>query len=124
MLTTFWKVFIIDYLTCNARSAGNTGFLDNGVIKLSPNYDNSTWLESVSDTRFLHSDFPCLLMEFDLKKNSAFYILKKLDDMYLSKAMRYAKENLNLSDLYENISTKEDRYMFDVVEYRYSKIFE
>lgn len=124
VLTTFWKVFIIDYLTCNARSAGNTGFLDNGVIKLSPNYDNSTWLESVSDTRFLHSDFPCLLMEFDLKKNSAFYILKKLDDMYLSKAMRYAKENLNLSDLYENIFTKEDRYMFDVVEYRYLKIFE
>ena len=123
-LTTFWKVFIIDYLLCNARSAGNTGFLDDGTAKLSPNYDNSTWLESVSDTRFLSSDFPCQLMEFDLKKNSAYYIIKKLDDVYLSKAMRCAKECLNLYDLYENISSKEDRYLFDVVEYRYSKIFE
>lgn len=123
VLTTFWRVFIIDYLMCNARSAGNTGFLDDGIIRLSPNYDNSTWLESVSDTRFLSSDFPCQLMEFDLKKNSAHYILKKLDDIYLSEAMHYTKEHLNLYDLYENISSKEDRYLFDVLEYRYSKLF-
>lgn len=124
VLTIFWRVFIIDYLMCNARSAGNTGFFDSGVIRLAPNYDNSTWLESVSDTRFFSSDFPRLLMEFDLMKNSAYYVLTKLDDIYLSEALHYAKEYLNLCDLYEKIFSKEDRYLFDVVEYRYLKLFE
>ena len=124
VLTIFWRVFIIDYLICNARSAGNTGFLDDGVIRLAPNYDNSTWLESVTDTRFMSTDFPNLLMEFDLEQNSAYYVLTKLDDTYLTEAIHYAKEHLNLYDLYENISSKEDRYLFDVVEYRYLKLFE
>ena len=124
VISTFWKVFIIDYLLCNARSAGNTGFLDNGVVKLSPNYDNSTWLESVYDIRFLSSDFPNLLMEFDLKKNSAYYIIKNLDDVYLSEAKHYVKENLDLFELYENITSKEDVYMFEVIETRYLKLFE
>ena len=124
VLTIFWRVFIIDYLICNARSAGNTGFLDDGVIRLAPNYDNSTWLESVTDTRFMSTDFPNLLMEFDLEQNSAYYVLIKLDDTYLTEAIHYAKEHLNLYDLYENISSKEDRYLFDVVEYRYLKLFE
>ena len=124
VLTIFWRVFIIDYLICNARSAGNTGFLDDGVIRLAPNYDNSTWLESVTDTRFMSTDFPNLLMEFDLEQNSAYYVLTKLDDTYLTEAIHYAKEHLNFYDLYENISSKEDRYLFDVVEYRYLKLFE
>lgn len=124
VLTIFWRVFIIDYLICNARSAGNTGFLDDGVIRLAPNYDNSTWLESVTDTRFMSTDFPNLLMEFDLEQNSAYYVLTRLDDTYLTEAIHYAKEHLNLYDLYENISSKEDRYLFDVIEYRYLKLFE
>lgn len=124
VLTIFWRVFIIDYLMCNARSAGNTGFFDDGAIRLAPNYDNSTWLESVSDTRFVSTDFPRLLMEFDLMKNSAYYVLTKLDDIYLSEAMHYAKDHLNLCVLHENISSKEDQFLFNVVEYRYMKLFE
>ena len=72
----------------------------------------------------MSTDFPNLLMEFDLEQNSAYYVLTKLDDTYLTEAIHYAKEHLNFYDLYENISSKEDRYLFDVVEYRYLKLFE
>jgi hypothetical protein len=63
-------------------------------------------------------------MEFDLKKNSAYYIIKNLDDVYLSEAKHYVKENLDIYELYENITSKEDVYMFEVIETRYLKLFE
>ncbi len=124
ILTILWRVFIIDYLLCNTRSAGNIGFIDDGTIRLSPIYDNSTCLESMGDTRFMSIDFPCLLMEFDLDPNSAYNIFRKFNNKYLTMAVRYAKEHINLCDLYEIISSKEDCFLFDVIEYRFLKLFD
>lgn len=124
ILSEFWRIFIIDYLLCNARSTGNIGFLDDGIIKLTPNYDNSTWLKSINDTRFLSTDFPRLLMEFDLEHNSAYYVLKSLKDDFLKLAIEHARKHINLCTLYENISSNEDGFLFNVIEYRYLKLFE
>ena len=123
LMATFWRVSIIDYLLCNARSAGNTGFIDDGNIKFSPNYDNSTWLESIGDTRFLYKEFPRLLMEFDVEHNSAFCVFVTLDDPYMKSELEYAKTHIDLSALYDAISSPEERYLFDVIQYRYTMLW-
>lgn len=123
ILGTFWRVFIIDFLLCNPRSAGNTGFLNDGKsIKLSPNYDNSTELRFIGDTSFMEMEFPRLLMDFGLDINNAYFVINHKDDKYLKAAIDYAKEHLNLSGIFESISSIEDRFMFDILEYRYNKL--
>lgn len=123
-LTIFWRIMVVDYLLCNARSAGNIGFINNGkTVKLSPIYDNSTELTSISDIRFLSSDFPCLLMKFDLIQNSAYFVLNTFNDRYKYDAINYAKDHLDLSLLYESVKSAEECFLFDVVEHRYLKLF-
>ena len=123
ILETFWRVFIIDFLLCNPRSAGNIGFLNDGrSIKLSPNYDNSTDLRFIGDTSFMEMGFPRLLMNFGLDINNAYFVINNKNDKYLKSAIDYAKEHLNLNSIFEGISSKEDRFLFDVIEYRYNKL--
>lgn len=123
-LKIFWRVFIVDYLLCNARSAGNIGFIsDENCIKLSPNYDNSTELSYVGDTRFLSMSFPKLLMKFESGDDHALYILRTLDDDYLRDAINYAEKHLVLNSLFEFISSKEDLFLFNSIEYRYNQLF-
>ena len=123
ILETFWRVFIIDFLLCNPRSAGNIGFLNDGrSIKLSPNYDNSTDLRFIGDTSFMEMGFPRLLMNFGLDINNAYFVINNKNDKYLKSAIDYAKEHLNLNSIFEGISSKEDRLLFDVIEYRYNKL--
>ena len=123
ILTTFWRVFIIDFLLCNPRSAGNIGFLNDGrSITLSPNYDNSTELRFIGDTSFMKMEYPRLLMDFGLDINNAYFIINNKDDKYLKSAIDFAKEHLNLNGIFESISSMEDRFLFDVIEYRYNKL--
>lgn len=123
-LDTFWRVFVIDFLLCNPRSAGNIGFLSDGrTIRLSPNYDNSTDLCFIGDTNFLSMDFPRQLMDFDLDTRNAFLVIRTKEDRHLRTAIDYAKKQITLYSLYESISSKEDRFMFDVIEFRYNKLF-
>ena len=75
ILNSFWGVFIIDFLICNYRSAGNIGFLHDGEVRLSPIFDCSTALESCCDERFKNLHFPSKLMDFGIEYQSSYSVL-------------------------------------------------
>ena len=122
-LDIFWRVCIIDYLLCNARSAGNLGFIDCGTITISPIYDNSTWLDGIDDNRYLDLNFPTLLMIFDVEENSAYTIFKTQNDPYKENALLFAKSHLSLDVLSNLVIDSKDEFLFNVVTNRYNKLF-
>lgn len=122
-LDIFWRVYIIDYLLCNARSAGNLGFIDCGTITISPIYDNSTWLDGIDDNKYLDLKFPTLLMSFDVTNNSAYTVLTTLDDPYKENALFFANSHLNLDKLSNLVMDSKDEFLFNVITHRYNKLF-
>lgn len=123
VLDIFWRVSIIDYLLCNARSAGNLGFIDNGKLTLTPIYDNSTWLRGIDDQSYLDVYFPQLLMRFGLDDNSAYTVFKSFDDRHMDAALSFAAERIDIEELKSNVTSVEERYLIDVVSARFDKLF-
>lgn len=123
ILQTFWGLFIVDYLICNSRAAGNIGFLHNGNIRLSPIFDCSTSLESPSDNRFKDLSFPRLRMTFDMEPQSAHNVLSQFKDDHKALMMEKAKNLIKLDALSNQITLAEEEYMFKVISYRYLNLF-
>lgn len=122
ILETFWGMFIVDFLICNSRSAGNIGFLHNDIIRLAPIFDCSTELEYINDNRYKDFDFPVSLMHFDCNGQSFYYILTEYKDSYKAKMLEKARKDLNLNKLPYQIKDKFSQYIFDVVSYRFNKL--
>ena len=123
ILDIFWKISIIDYLLCNSRSAGNIGVIDNGLVKQTPLYDKSTWLKNMNDKAYLDLSFPQLLMQFGGEDNSAFEVLSTYEDSHKDEALQYAASRLNIEDLKRSVTSVEEKYLTDVVLFRYRKLF-
>lgn len=123
ILKSFWLLNIVDYLICNSHSAGNIGFIHGDEVVLSPIYDCETRLNNIQDISYKNLNFPTLHMDFGLTCNSSYYIFNNLDDNYKDYALEYAKSHLNISDLNIESDIKEEKYMLEVITYRYNKLF-
>lgn len=124
ILRIFWRLNVIDYLICNARSAGNIGFIDSDSIKLVPIYDNSTWLCSCEDVRYMDKNFPHLLMKFGVNENSGLGVFSDLDDNYKNDALRFAINNLNIFEICNAANGKHQEFMSHVINYRFNMLLE
>lgn len=123
VLCTFWKTFIIDYLLCNARSAGNIGFIDSGEICLSPMYDFSTWLCGINDNSYENLKLPILLMEFCYEDNSGYYVLRNFEDQYKEYALEFVRQHLALDKLFDYCTEPEELFLYRVIKYRYDELY-
>lgn len=124
ILNSFWGVFIIDFLICNYRSAGNIGFLHDGEVRLSPIFDCSTALESCCDERFKNLHFPSKLMDFGIEYQSSYSVLLSYPDEHKDVMLEKAKSLLNIEELRESISCSEEEYIINVISYRYKTLFQ
>lgn len=124
ILHTFWGLFIVDYLICNYRSAGNIGFLHDGEIRLSPIFDCSTALESTYDDRYLDLSFPLQLMDFSTEEQSSYNVLMTFNDAHKNTMLEKAKELLKVEALNYATSFPEEQYIHKVILYRYKKLLE
>lgn len=124
ILNSFWGVFIIDFLICNYRSAGNIGFLHDGEVRLAPIFDCSTALESCYDERFKNLHFPSKLMDFGIEYQSSYSVLLSYLDEHKDVMLEKAKSLLNIEELRESISCSEEEYIINVISYRYKTLFQ
>lgn len=120
----FWKSFIIDYLLCNARGAGNIGFIHREKVEMAPIYDNSTFLSDTSDQRFKDLNFPECPMIFEGEVHSAFEIIQSFKDPYLKKALKVFASYFSPELLLKYIRSEEEEYLYEVIKYRYFKLFQ
>ena len=123
IMNIFWMSFIIDYLLCNARGAGNIGFIYTDKIRLAPIYDNSTCLANIMDKSYLNVHFPKLPMKFDGENKSSYDVLKNFKDIYLDNALDIFKRKIKLEDLLDFITSEEEEYLIEVIKYRFNKLF-
>lgn len=123
ILSIFWRLFIIDYLLCNARGAGNIGFIFSDKIRLAPVYDNSTSLTNLGDKSYMAEDFPKLPMKFGEEFKSSYDVLKLFKDTHLENALYFFKRKLRLEDLLDFITSEEEEYLIEVIKFRYKKLF-
>lgn len=123
ILYTFWGQFIVDYLICNSRTAGNIGFLHDGNIRLAPIFDCSTSLESLNDCRFKDLSFPQLRMIFNTDIQSGYNVLCNFQDLHKGVMLEKAHELINLDKLNSRIASKEEKFMFNVISYRYNQLY-
>lgn len=123
ILHAFWGLFIVDYLICNSRTAGNIGFLHNGNIRLAPIFDCSTSLESLNDNRFKDLTFPRLRMIFDVDVQSGYNVICNFQDQHKEIMLEKARKFINLTKLNNHITGVEDKFMFNVISYRYNQLF-
>lgn len=123
VLNTFWILHIVDYLICNTRSAGNIGFFHGKEIVLAPIYDCETRLINIKDQSYKDTNYPSLHMDFGLDENSCYYIFKELNDANKDYALEYARKHLNIAGIKLESGVKEEKYMLDVISYRYDKLF-
>ena len=122
ILYTFWGLFIVDYLICNHRSAGNIGFIHDGHISLSPIFDCSTALETIYDERYMDMSFPQLLMSFDSDIQSGYNVLVTLKDKHKDVMIKRAEKLFRLESL-GSASCPEEEFIKRVISFRYSKLF-
>ena len=122
ILNTFWGMFIVDYLTCNSRSAGNIGFLHGDYMRLAPIFDCSTSLETINDERYKNLSFPKLQLQFDEEEQGFYDVL--CSNLYCHKDVMLAKAkqliDINLLGCTPNDS--EGQYMLNVISYRYNEL--
>ena len=120
---TFWLSFIIDYLLCNARGAGNIGFIYSDKVRLAPVYDNSTCLTSCKDKNYLKDTFPKLPMKFGINYISSFDVLRSYKDISRDKAVDFFKRKFKLEDILDFVTCEEEEYLIGVIKYRFNKLF-
>ena len=122
-MLTFWLSFIIDYLQCNARGAGNIGFIYSDKIRLAPIYDNSTCLTSSMDKSYQKDTFPKLPMKFGENYRSSYEVLRSYKDIYKERAVDIFKRKFKLEYILDFITCEEEEYLVGVIKYRYNKLF-
>lgn len=123
ILNDFWLLHIVDYLTCNTRSAGNFGFIRGDKVILSPIYDCETKLQNMEDQSFKNLDYPTQHMDFGLVQNSSYFIFNNLEDEHKDHALDYAKNHIDVAGLHIDSDIKEESFMLDVISYRKAKLF-
>ncbi len=121
ILDVFWQVFIIDYLLCNDRHAGNWGFIDDGTVRLAPIYDCATRLDGIDDYSWQCLTFPSLKMQYISGCNSAYDILKQLEDLHKDKALNDIKSILRIN--FSQCHSIEEEFLNKVVSFRFKELF-
>lgn len=121
ILRVFWRVFIIDFLLCDTRHAGNLGFIDNGSVRLSPIYDFGTRLESIFDESWRDLEFPYVRMYFSDKHKSAYQVLNQFDDLHKNRALKDVRAKLKIDLL--NSCSPEDEHLMNCMKFRFEQLF-